>query len=189
MSEFNRLWWAKPIKYVAPPSKDFGEVANDLCEKAIDEARRHLHPLLQNSELDRLDHREEFLKAFKNALEQGIARKLATWQLGVQAVFKYDATYTEHMEHWDGSIHLLVKVPRLSDAVKVLGKKLDRSLVKSLKQRGWLRFQKCQSVLEVQQVTPNELRHGISYGAMFYAVYTVPVKVWPQNKCVVDEQT
>jgi hypothetical protein len=187
MSEFNRLWWDKAIKHVAPTSKDFGEAANDLCEKAIAEAKRQLHPLLQNSELDRLDQRQEFLKAFKSAMEQGIARKLTTWHPGVQAVFQYDVTYTEHMEHWDGSIHLLVKVPRLSDVVKILGKKLDRSLVKSLKQRRWQRFQKCQSILDVQQVTPNELRHGISYGAMFYAVYTVPVKVWPQNKCVVDK--
>jgi hypothetical protein len=63
-----------------------------------------------------------------------------------------------------------------------LGKKLDQSLVKYLKHLGWSRFQKRESILEIQQVTPNELRHGISYGAMFYAVYTVPVKVWPQNR-------
>jgi hypothetical protein len=88
----------------------------------------------------------------------------------------------ESKEAWDGSIHLLVKIPRLSHAVKVLGKKLDQGLTKYLKQLGWSRFRTRQSVLEIQQVTPNEMRHGVSYGAMFYAVYTVPVKVWPRDR-------
>ena len=88
----------------------------------------------------------------------------------------------ESRNFWDGSIHLLVKVPRLSNAVRVMGKVLDRSLVKTLKQLGWERFQKRQTVLEVQQVTADELRHGISYGAMFHAVHSVPVKVWPRKR-------
>jgi hypothetical protein len=54
--------------------------------------------------------------------------------------------------------------------------------VKRLQQLGLPRFEKRQSILDVQQVTPNELRHGIGYGAMFCAVYTVPVRVWPQDK-------
>ena len=99
----------------------------------------------------------------------------------MQAVFAYDATRMENVETWDGSIHLLVKVPRLSDAIKLLGKKLDKNLVKCLKKLGWQRIQTQQSVLEVQQVTPNELRHGVGYGAMFWAVYTAPVKIWPRN--------
>lgn len=88
----------------------------------------------------------------------------------------------ENLESWDGSIHLLVKVPRLSNTVKALGKTLDKVLVKHLKQSGLPRFAKRQSILDVQQVTPNELRHGVSYGAMFYAVYTAPVKIWPQDR-------
>lgn len=85
----------------------------------------------------------------------------------------------ENSKRWDGSIHLLVMVSQLSNKVKVLGEILDCYLVKYLKQLGWSRFQMGQSILEIQQVTPNEVRRGISYGAMFYAVYTVPVKVWP----------
>jgi hypothetical protein len=170
------------LEPVVPDPKEFGQVANDLCEKALNDAKGQLHPLLRDAELDRLDRRETFVQAFKSALELRIARKLAAWQPGVQAVFKFDETPTQTWETWDGSIHLLVKVPRLSDAMKALGKKLDQSLVRYLKQLGWSRFRKRQSILEVQQVTPNELRHGIGYGAMFFAVYTAPIKVWPQNR-------
>jgi hypothetical protein len=181
MSDVNTWRREESVEPVIPVPKDFEQIANDLCEKALNDAKAQLHPLIRSVELDRLDKRSEFVQAFKSALEQRIARKLAAWQLGVQAVFKFDETLAENREAWDGSVHLLVKVPRLSNAIKILGKKLDRSLMKYLKQMGWSRFRKRQSILEIQQVTPNELRHGVSYGAMFCAVYNVPVKVWPSK--------
>jgi hypothetical protein len=161
--------------------KDFGQEANDLCEKALNDAKTQLHPLLRSVEVDRLDRRHEFIQAFKTALEKRIARKLAAWQPNVQAIFKFDESWTRSRRSWDGSIHLLVKVPRLSNAMKVLGKNLDRSLMKYLKRLGWSRFRKRRSILDIQQVTPNELRHGIGYGAMFCAVYSKPVRVWPPH--------
>jgi hypothetical protein len=182
MSNVNDWRLEGSVERVVPNVRDFGAVANNLCEKALEDAKSQLHPLLQNTELDRLSQRGEFLQAFKSALEQRIARTLAAWQPSVESVFKYDETWTETVESWDGSIHLLVKVPRLSNAVKALGKKLDGSLVKYLKQLGWQRFPTRHSILEVQQVTPDELRHGVGYGAMFYAVYTAPVKVWPRDR-------
>lgn len=161
---------------------DLGLVANDLCEKALNDAKRQLHPLLRSANVQQLDRRSDFLQAFKSGLEQKIARTLAAWYPGVQAIFKFDETRTEDIQNWDGSIHLLVKVPRLSNTIKAFGKMLDRGLVKYLKCLRWTRFQNLQSILDVQQVTPNELRHSVSYGAMFYAAYTVPTKVWPQNR-------
>jgi hypothetical protein len=157
-----------------------GEV-NKLCEKALNDAKSQLHPLIQNVELNRLDRRDEFTQAFRNALEHRIAQKLAIWQPNVQAVFRFDTSRLKSNERWNGSIHLLLMVSTLSKKVKLLGEMLDKTLVKYLGQLGWSRFQTSHSILEVKQVTPNEVRRGISYGAMFYAVYTVPVKVWPKK--------
>ena len=154
---------------------------NKLCEKALNDAKSQLHPLLHNVELERLDQRKEFTQAFKSALEQQIARTLAVWQPNVQAVFRFDTSRIKSNERWDGSIHLLIMVSKLSKKVKLLGEMLDKILVNYLRQLGLSRFQMSHSILEVQQVTPNEVRRGISYGAMFYAVYTVPVKVWPKK--------
>lgn len=169
---------------ITPLTSDFEPAANELCEKALNEAKGQLHPLLWSAEVRQLDQRNDFLQAFKCALEKRIARTLAAWQPGVQAVFQFDETRTEDIQNWDGSIHLLVKVPRLSNTIKALGKMLDRSLVRYLAQMSWSRFQDLPSILEVQQVTPHELRHGVGYGAMFCAAYTAPVKVWPQNRQV-----
>jgi hypothetical protein len=182
MKDFNQWPQQKTGEHRVPAPKDFGQIANELCENALKDAKEQLHPLLRDAQLDRLDERPEFVKAFKRALEQRIARKLAAWVPGVQAVFQFDETRIDNPETWDGSIHLLAEVPRLSETVKILGRRLDRSLVKYLRGLNWPRFRKRESILEVQQVTLNELRHGTGYGAMFAAVYTVPVKVWPKNR-------
>ena len=182
MKDIKNWRWETSAERISPAVKDFGQAAREICDKSLNEAKEQLHPLLRNVETERLAQRSDFLQAFKSALERRIARKLAAWQPGVQAVFKFEETPMENLESWDGSIHLLVKVPRLSNTVKTLGKALDKILVKHFKQLGLSPFEKRQSILDVQQVTPNELRHGISYGAMFYAVYTVPVKIWPQDR-------
>ena len=164
-----------------PASKAWANVVNHICESALKDAKAQLHPLLRETGLNHLNQRDEFVKAFKLALEQRIARSLAMLQPAVQAVFQYDETRMETIQTWDGSIHLLVKVPHLSNTLKSLGKKLDTSLVKYFRQLGWSRFLMRQSILEVQQVTPQELRHGVSYGAMFCAAHSAPVKVWPEK--------
>ena len=182
MSDINNGQWENAIEYSIPTSEELEQVAKVLCERALNDAKSQLHPLLQNIELDRLDQRPEFLKAFKCALEQKIAQKMATWYPGIQAIFRFDVTPTENIEDWDGSIHLLVKVSQLTKEVEAIGKNLDGSLVKCLKQLNLQRFKECQSILDVQQITANELAHGIGYGAMFYAVYTVPVEIWPLDR-------
>lgn len=181
MNSVKNSWQKKSVENLPAMTKDLGEVAKDVCEKSLDEAKAQLHPLLKNINVERLDQRTDFLQAFKNALERRIARTLVAWQPGVQAVFQYEETRMEKIENWDGSIHLLVKVSRLSNTVRMLASSLDRALVRYFRQIGWERFRMRTLILEVHQVTPNELRHGIGYGALFCAVYNVPVRVWPQE--------
>ena len=182
MRNVNNQGWGDRIEPIVPLPNDLSQVANRLCETALEDAKAQMHPLLRSADFRRLGQRMEFVKAFKFALERRIAQMLALWQPDVQAVFQFEESWMENRSAWDGSIHLLVRVPRLSNAIKLIGKALDKSLLKTLKQLGWARFQKRQTVLEVQQVTSEELLHGVSYGAMFYAVYSVPVKVWPMKR-------
>ena len=186
MNDIHHWHRETPVGKHPPHVQDFGQVANDICETALNDAKEQLHPLMRNTELTLLLKRNDFVEAFKRALEHRIAQRLAVWQPGVLAVFQFDEAWADDHASWDGSIHLLVKVHRLSDAIKMLGKKLDRSLTACLKRLGWSRFRRRQSILEVQQVTLNELRHGTSYAAMFSAFYNVPVEVWPAKRTVRD---
>jgi hypothetical protein len=170
------------VNMMLPIVQDLGQAAHTICELALNDAKEQLHPLMRDKAPGYLRKRSEFTRAFKLALEQRVAHKLAIWQPGVQAVFRFDNAWMEDRNSWDGSIHLLVKVPHVSNTLRTLGRKLDLHLTHYLKQLGWSRFGKHKSILEIQQVTPNELRHGICYGAMFAAVYSVPVKVWPLQR-------
>lgn len=179
MSDFTNRQSQQSLQADLLSTRALDHVASALCQKALSDAKSQLHPLLQSVELDRLGQRRKFLHAFKYALERQIAWKLSTWCPKLQAIFSYESTPHKNTEGWDGSIHLLVKVPEVSADVDVLSKMIDSSLIKCLKRLNWQHFKEYQSILTVQQVTPNELRRGIGYGAMFYAVYTAPVKVWP----------
>lgn len=182
MNAENKLRRDDPAAWDIPAVNEIARTADELCEKALNDAKAKLHPLLRTVDVNRLEGRTEFLQSFRSALEQRIAKSLALWQPSVQSVFRFDDTHASHDPSWDGTIHLLVKVPRLSDAIKAFGKSLDKHLLGYLKQLGWSRFQEQSSILEIQQVTLHELRHGVSYGAMFCAVESVPVKVWPLKK-------
>lgn len=157
---------------------DFDQIAGELLNNALDEAKAHLHPLLRNLELDRLDRRIVFVQAFKLVLERRIAENLAAWHPEIQAVYKFDRSWIDSRTSWDSSIHLLIRVLRRSCAITAFGIGLNHSLAAHLKQLRWSRFQRCQSVLELQQLTSSELRHAVSYGAMFCAVYSAPVRIW-----------
>lgn len=165
-------------------AQDFHQAANEICEKALNDAKEQLHPLIRSTDLFQLRKRSEFVQAFRLALARRIAQKLAIWTPSLEAVFQFEESWIDNRNAWDGSIHLLVKVPRLSNTIKTVGKRLDQNLTTCLKQLSWSRFRKHQSILEIQQMTSNELRHGIGYGAMFYAVYSAPVKVWPLKRTI-----
>lgn len=182
MIDFRNWRRTEPADVFIPATKEVRQAANEIYEQALRDAKEQLHPLLRTMEVYQLRKRMEFMQAFKLALEQRIAQTIAAWQPGVLAVFKFEETWTNTPYDWDGSIHLLVKMPRRSNTLKVLVKKLDHRLIYDLSQMGWSRFSKLESILDVQQVTPNELRHGIRYGAMFYAVYSVPVKIWSPKR-------
>ena len=157
----------------------FRQASEELCEKALLDAKSQLHPLLQQVDLEKLGQRREFVRAFKQALEKAVAERIVSWLPDVQIVYKFDAPRGSCTQYWDNTIHLLLLVPRLLPSINELGSKLDSEMLKRLKRFSWSRFQDSKYVIEIQQVTRNEIRHGICYGAMFYSLYTAPEPVWP----------
>lgn len=155
------------------------QVSKELCEKVLTDAKTQLHPLLRQADLEKLGQRTEFILVFKNALEKELAQKIVLWLPSVKIVYKFDALHRSNTDDWDNTIHLLLLVPRLLPAISELGITLDNEILKQLKHFRWSRFQDSKSMIEVQQVTPNEIRHGVCYGAMFFSLYAAPSQVWP----------
>ena len=155
------------------------QASSELCEKVLTVAKTQLHPLLRQVDLEKLGQRSEFILAFKNALEKELAQQIVLWLPSVKVVYKFDSLRRSNSDDWDNTIHLLLLVPRLLPAVRELGINLDSEILKRLKRLRWSRFQDSKSLIEVQQVTPNEIRHGVCYGAMFFSLYAAPSQVWP----------
>jgi hypothetical protein len=146
----------------------------ELCDKALIDAKAHLHPLLHNQPLDKLDSGSEFVQAFKRALEDRIALQLVSWQHCIQAVYGFNATLPQ-ARHWDNTIHLLVLLEQPLETIQALSLILDLGLVQCLKQLNWSRFQMHESLLEIQQVAQlirtNKRKNNMRYNA--YAIATV----------------
>lgn len=157
----------------------FRQVGEELCEKALMNAKSQLHPLLQQVDLEKLGQRREFVQAFKHALERAVAERIGIWLPSVKVVYKFDPPRGSSTGCWDSKIHLLMLVPHLLPSINELGTMLDREILERLKHFSWSRFRDSQSILELQQVTSHEIRHGVCYGAMFYSFYTAPSQVWP----------
>jgi hypothetical protein len=157
----------------------FRQGSSDLCEQSLRDAKTQLHPLLQQVDLEKLSQRREFVQAFKGALERAVAERIILWLPSVKVVYKFDPPRGSSPEGWDNRVHLLILVPRLLPSINELGTMLDHEILERLKHFGWSRFKDSQSILELQQVTPYEIRHGVCYGAMFYSYYTAPSEVWP----------
>ncbi len=159
----------------------FRQVSGELCEKALMDAKAQLHPLLRQVDLEKLGQRREFVQAFKHSLEGVVAERIALWLPWVKAVYRFDALRGRSTDDWDNTIHLLILVPELLPSLNEFGTMLDREMLERLKCFSWSRFQDAKSIVEIQQVTPNEIRHGVCYGAMFYSFYTAPSQVWPSK--------
>jgi hypothetical protein len=175
----NRYYKPEITEYLPRNAYEFSQIADELCEHAQRAAKEQLHPLLQRVDLEKLCQRPGFLEAYKQSLEREIAQRIVQWFPYVKVVYKFDSSRKNRLEEWDNTVHLLVLVPQLMPLIKELGTMLDGELLKSLKHLPWLRFQDSKSVIEIQQVTPDEMRHGVCYGAMFFSFYTAPSQVWP----------
>ena len=167
------------LKYLIQDQNRVKEGVKELCEKALACAKNELHPLLQHADLDRLDQRADFLQAFRKAIEIEMAQKITLWVPCTKIVYRFDTTYSSRVEKWDNIIHLLLVVPQILPSLNNFGKKFDYEMVQHLTALGWTRFQYSKTVVEILQVTLNEIHHGVSYGGMFFSANSVPAQIWP----------
>ncbi len=179
MNNNSSFYKQEVIESLLKNSYEFRQMSNEISDNALQNARERFHPLLHRVDLEKLSQRHEFLQAFKGTLKREIAQKIVLWLPCVKAVYRFDSSRRNSTEDWDNAIHLLVLVHQLMPSIKELGTMLDGELLKSLKRLPWSRFRDSKSIIEIQQVTPEEIRHGVCYGAMFFSVYAAPSQVWP----------
>ena len=120
---------------------------------------------------------------FKYGLAMGVSNALAANDPNVQAIYAYDPSTnadseTEEEITPDATVHLLVQVTMPSAALQAFIASLDRALLASLKDLPSPRFAQRESVLNVNLITEDDIRHGANFAGLLSGVFAPPLKIW-----------
>ena len=159
------------------------EVAETLRDDSFLVAREGLVPPRDELPLETLLNDLEFVDHFKHSLAAGIARVLAAYDRQVKTIHYYDPRVCPEERAGstlpiDATIHLLVEVNHPSPALSVLILALDRELTECLKTLPSGRFANLSFILDVNVLTPEDIRAGRGHATLLSSLYTPPLKIW-----------
>ena len=162
------------------------EVAETLRDDSLLVAREELAPSRGELPLEELLNDLDFVDSFKHSLASGIARVLAAYDRQVKSVHFYDPLVCRERRRIgklpiEATIHLLVEVHHLSPALSVLIMALDHELTDSLKVLPSPWFAHRQFTLDVNFVTPEDIKVGRGHATLLSSLYTPPLKIWKRE--------
>lgn len=148
----------------------FSEVVETILEKAVDMVRKHVPAFKGAVHLETMAQRPDFAGPFRFALAIELAKVIGADNPDVRTVFAYDLSQP--------NLHLLALVSRPTQGHSAYIRALDECLCGHMKD---LRLPDCAAragMLDVQFITPQEVRLGIGLTGLLSAVRTAPVRVW-----------
>jgi hypothetical protein len=162
------------------------ELVETLNEDAVAQARQKLLPPQRGADLRSLLETPAFLDAFKYGIASGVAKALSENDKSVQAVYVYDPSTNPDSESgvdlpMSATVHLLVRVVRLSAALEAFIATLNRALTAELRNLPSDRFARLESVLDVNLVTEQQVRLGAGYAVLLSSVFAPAIKLWQRE--------
>ncbi len=150
------------------------EVAETIRSEALGLARRTVSNVPAAAPAQVLLLQPRFRAAFKAGLAASVAQVLGANDDRLLAVYTYDQE--------DPVLHLLVLVTQPSAALTAFVAALDRALTADLHALGPTGFADRDSILDVNLITPKEVRLGLGYAVLLSAVSAAPLKVWTRER-------
>ncbi len=148
----------------------FSEVVETIVEQAIDLVREHVAAFKGAAHIETLVRRPDFAGPFRCALAIELAKVIGADNPDVRTVFAYDLSRP--------NLHLLAVVSRPTRGLSAYIGALDEALCDRMTDLHVLDCAARQGVLDIQFITPQEVRLGIGYTGLLSAVQTAPVRVW-----------
>jgi len=148
----------------------FSEVVETILERAFDMVRAHVPALKGTANLETMAKRPDFAGPFRCALAIELAKVIGADNPDVRTVFAYDLA--------EPNLHLVALVSRPTFGHSAYIHALDQALCDRMKD---LRVPDCSArtgLLDVQFVTPQDVRLGIGVSGLLSTVRTAPVRVW-----------
>lgn len=162
------------------------ELAQKICDDAVNQAYTKLTPIQQNLSLKHLFQQHDFIKSFKYNLARGVAQTLALHDKRVQAVHLFEPSLNPDAEvsgelAFEATIHLLVVVETPSAALNAFVTSLDHGLSHCLGHLPSTLFTQRPLILDVNLVTKEAVERQRGLGAMLSSVFAPPLKLWERN--------
>jgi hypothetical protein len=149
-------------------------IADGARDQAIEHVRRLGPETWRQEGISRLTHEPGFLSPFTLGLAAQAARVLGASEPRVLAAFTYDLS--------DHVIHLLVLVDEFSSGLEDFVREFDQALTHSIDALRMPDCFECTSVLDVHQVTPQDVRLGIGMAGLLSSVANAPLRVWSRHE-------
>ena len=163
-------------------------LAEGIRDSAVESARSSLHPLLRHLEVALLGRRPDFVSTFYESLAVSVSRALSRMDSHLLAVFRFsspgEADPATNVPHPGMPLHLLAITDDLGATQRLPLIGLDRALQSNLRQLGWPRFAGSGNTrfLDINLLTPRELRRGVGYAGLFSAFYSFPHRIWLRTR-------
>ncbi|GIK36840.1 MAG: hypothetical protein BroJett011_06730 [Chloroflexota bacterium] len=161
-------------------------IAKRICHEALEQTYDKLVPVEQELSLECLLQRRALFQSFKYGLAKGVAETLAANDKRVRRVYVIepsanpDAEVEEHLPV-EVTIHLVVVVETTSAALEALIASLDRGLVQCLQELPSPLLAGCHSILDVNLVTEEAVRHRTGYANLLSSIFAPPLKLWERQ--------
>ena len=160
------------------------EVAEKIKDKALDFAKMKLPPLKRDQNLEELFQQRNFFCDFKHGLVEGVCQTIGEYDGKVIESYCFDPDANPDCQSGDeipldGTINIILVVESKTAGLDALITSLDRGLTQALKELPIPNLVSYDSVLNIIQVTQNDVENRKGYAALISSLYAPALKVWP----------
>lgn len=160
------------------------DVAEKIRDYALDFAKMKLPPVKQDQGLEALFMDRNFFCDFKHGLVEGVCQTICDYDGKVIESYCFDPDANPDCQSGeeiplDGNINIILVVVSKTAGLDALIISLDRGLTKVLKELPISNLASYDSVLNIIQVTQEDVEKRKGYAALISSTYVRALKVWP----------
>ena len=160
------------------------DVAEKIRDYALNFAKMKLPPVKKDQNLEALILDRHFLCDFKHGLVEGVCQTICDYDGKVIESYCFDPDANPDCQSGeetpiDGTINIILVVESKTAGLDALIISLDRSLTKALKELPIPNLAFYDSVLNIIQVTQDDVEKRKGYAALISSTYVRALKVWP----------
>jgi hypothetical protein len=160
------------------------DVAEKLRDEALNFAKIKLPPVKKDQRLEALFLDRSFLCDFKHGLIEGVCQTICEYDGKAIESYCFDPDANPDCQSGeeipiDGTINIILVVESKTAGLDAFVTSLDRGLTQALKELPIPMLASYDSVLNIIQVTRNDVEKRKGYAALISSMHVPALKIWP----------